>query len=171
MSNYFLILFYSTSLTFFLIAYFLYSRYKNNSTAKAVEKFDAIIYKYKPYFQKDIKIDFMTDNLGKYIIYPYGKANIYVFENCIVLIRSHHFIFKIYHPPLVLTIKNLQPENDFQIYENHITESIKLNKVFRNRIDILLRDKRYNHYFYKICLKELNEETMEKINTLINQNC
>ena len=68
MSNYFLILFYSTSLTFFLIAYFLYSRYKNNSTAKAVEKFDAIIYKYKPYFQKDIKIDFMTDNLGKYII-------------------------------------------------------------------------------------------------------
>ena len=170
MSLSFLILFYSTSLAFFLIAYFLYSRYKNKSTAKTIEKFDELILRYNPYFQKDIKIDFMTDNLGKYIIYPYGKANIYLFEKSIVLIRSHHFIFKIYHPPLILAINNLEPEIDLRIYENHITESIKINKVFRNRIDILLRDKRYNRYIYKICLKELNEETLEKINALINQN-
>ena len=113
----------------------------------------------------------MTDNLGKYIIYPYGKADIYFFEKSIVLIRSHRFIFKIYHPPLIVALNNKEPEIDLQIYGNHITESIKLNKVFKDRLDILLRDKLHNRYFYKICLKELNEETLEKINTLINQNC
>lgn len=147
--------------------YIFYTIY-NKRTQAVIDTFIGQASELKPTVFQNIKLRYTETSGLKTYIYPNNRCDLYLFDNCIAIVRRQDFIFKLLFPPILLTYDVATTKNIFNYLGTYKPDRITINQIVKGEIDIKLTDPTYKHYKTDITLKGLTIEQTTQLEKIKN---
>ncbi|WP_304066110.1 hypothetical protein [Pedobacter glucosidilyticus] len=157
--------------TFILVVFFglyIFLTFYNKRTRTATEKFIKQAKDLSPTVFQSIKLRYWTTSGLRKQIYPDNLCDLYLFENCLAIVRRQDFIFKVFFAPIILTSDILATKNMFDNLDTYKLDRITFKKIVKGEVDIKLTDSIYKHYTIDITLKGLTSEQTNQLEKIKN---
>ena len=162
MPHYFSTLFYIGFPFIVFCGLYLYKVNFNKQSAAINESFLAQTKALQPIIFENIKLSYFETRGFKIRYYPKNVADLYLFDNALVIMRRQNFIFKVTYPPLILTADVKSKKNALN---NHAYKpySIIFKQVLKGEVEIKIRKSEYKRCTIDITFKGLNNDQLIKL--------
>lgn len=135
-----------------------------NKSAKATtDKFIAHAAKLNPVVFQDVEIRYHTVNGLKAGAYPNNRCDLYLFGNCLAIVRRQDFVFKVFFSPILITPDVAATRYMFNYLVVYKPDSITFKQIMKGEVDIKLTDLMYAHYKMEMTLKGLTGEQIAQL--------
>lgn len=115
---------------------------------------------------KDVKLSYIIDTGGKYLVSPFNRAEIHLFDDFLLVFRQQDLLFLLYYKPLVLC-KQLDPtKKALAAFEQQAVEEVKVERFIKGEIEITWADKSYKRWRTTVTLKNLSQEQVKLLSVL-----
>lgn len=151
-----------------LAGLFLYLTFYNRRTGKVVDKFIKHSMDLKPTIFRNIKLRYWTTNGHLMRISPNNYCDLYLFDNLLAIVRRQDFIFKVLHPPVLLTPDTTETKKTFNYLPTYKPNSINFKQILKGEADIKLVDPDYKHFTTNMTLKGLTTEQSNQLEIIKN---
>jgi len=155
--------FFATGIFIVLVGLFIYLSFYNRRTKTITDRFIEQANKLKPTVFKNIKLRFWRTSGLKTYVYPNNCCDLYLFDNCLAIVRRQNFIFKVFFNPILLTSNTTTTKNIFNYLDTYHPNKIIFKQIIKGELDIKLTDLLYNHYKIGITLKGLTNEQIDQL--------
>jgi hypothetical protein len=115
---------------------------------------------------KNIKLRYWTTNgiHGLNIqVYPNNRCDLYLFDNCLAIVRKQDFIFKVFFAPILLTSDIAATKKMFDYLDTYKPIRVTFNQFVKGQVEIKLSDPIYKNYKIDIILKGLSNEQINHL--------
>jgi hypothetical protein len=164
-----IVLFFTIIIVIVLVGLYIFYTIYNKRTQAVIDTFIGQASELKPTVFQNIKLRYTETSGLKTYIYPNNRCDLYLFDNCIAIVRRQDFIFKLLFPPILLTSDIAETKNIFTYLDTYKPEHFTCKQIVKGEVEIILNDPSYKYYKIAITLKEL---TIEQTTHLENsKNC
>ncbi len=154
--------FFAIFIFIFLVWLYIFLIFYNKWTTSITNKFIEQANELNPTIFQNIKIRYWTSRELKIIVYPNNHCDIYLFDNCLAIVRRQNFIFKVLFAPILLTSDILTTKIVFGSLDTYKPDRITFKQIVKGEIDIKLTGLVDKQYKIDITFKGLtNEQTNE----------
>jgi hypothetical protein len=160
------LIFFVISIFILLAGLYIFLTFYNKQTRTTTDKFTEHAKTLNPTVFQNIKIRYWTTNGQKTYVYPNNRCDLYLFDNCLAIVRRQDLIFKVFFTPILITSDIATTKNMFNYLDVYKPDSITFKQIIKGEVDIKLTDLIYKHFKIDITFKGLtNEQTaqLEKI--------
>jgi len=155
--------FISTFIFIILMGLYIYLAFYNKRTLTVTAKFIRQANELNPTIFKSIKLCYSTTSGLRTQISPNNYCDIYLFDNCLAIIRRQEFIFKVFFTPVLLTSDIATTKNKFDYLDTFKPDSITIKKIVKGEVDIKLANPIHKHYTIDMTLKGLTDEQINQL--------
>ncbi len=148
------------------LAGYIFVLFYNKRTKLLIERFMEMTQTNKPIVLKNIKLRYWTTTHLKTNISPNNYCDLYLFENCISIVRREKFIYQIKFAPIVLSNNLDAIKGTFEFLDCYKPAGIHFYEKLKGKIDIKLLDSRYKFRRIDITLKGLSDEQISTLHSL-----
>jgi hypothetical protein len=163
-----IVLFFTIIIVIVLVGLYIFYTIYNKRTQAVIDTFIGQASELKPTVFQNIKLRYTETSGLKTYIYPNNRCDLYLFDNCIAIVRRQDFIFKLLFPPILLTYDVATTKNIFNYLGTYKPDRITINQIVKGEIDIKLTDPTYKHYKTDITLKGLTIEQTTQLEKIKN---
>jgi hypothetical protein len=163
-----LLIFFAISIFIVLVGVYIFLIFYNRRSQTATDTFIQQASEFNPIVFKNIKLRYWTTNGSKTRIGPNNRCDLYLFDNCLAIVRSQHFIFKTFFAPVLLTSDIGITKNRFDNLKTYKPDRVIFKKIVKGQVDITLTDPVYKHYTIDITLKGLTNEQIHQLEKIKN---
>lgn len=160
--------FYGIFIVIVLTAIFVFLIFYNKRTKTILHKFTLQAKSLRPTIFENIRIRYWEHNGGRIWIFPNNRCDLYLFENCLAIVRRQNFIFKAFFPPLLITHDIVQTMDRFIYLNIYKPEKVIFKRNLNGEVDINLTDPTYKHFKIDITLKGLTQEQTDRLEIIKN---
>jgi hypothetical protein len=165
-----ILMFFGFFIAFVLIAIFVFVFFYNKRAKAILDKFTLQSYSLNPIIFEDIKLRYWTHNGGQMTVYPNNRCDLFLFENCLAIVRRQDFIYKVFFPPFLLTSDIAITKDAFNYLDIYKPEKVLFKQMIKGEVDIKLVDPIYKHYKIDITLKGLTYEQISQLDKIKSWN-
>lgn len=151
-----------------LVGLYIYLTFYNKRTRIAIDKFIAQASELRPTVIQNIKLRYWTTSGLRTQISPNNHCDLYLFDNCLAIVRRQDFIFNVFFAPVLLTSDIATTKSIFQYLDTYKPDRITIKQIVKGEIDIKLTDPTYKHYTTNITLKGLTSEQTTQLGKIKN---
>jgi hypothetical protein len=155
--------FIATFFFIFLVGLYIFFIFYNKQTKAIINKFIEQANELKPTVFQNINTRYWTTSGLKTSVYPNNHCDLYLFDNCLAIVRKQKFIFKVLFAPILLTSDIATIETMFDSINTYKPDRITFKQTVKGEIDIKLTDLIYKHYKIDMTFKELTNEQMNEL--------
>ena len=94
---------------------------------------------------------------------PNNFCDLYLFDNCLGIVRRQNFIFKIFFAPVLITPDIDQTKIIFDYLKAHKPRQIIFNRIIKGQIDIKAIDQTHKNTRLDITFKGLTEAQLNQL--------
>ena len=145
---------------------YIYLIFYNKRTIAITNKFIEQANEFNPTVFQNINIRYWTIIGLKINVYPNSYCDIYLFDNCLAIVRRQNFIFNVFFAPILLTSDIAITKTIFNFLDTYKPDRIIFKQIVKGEIDIKLTDLVYKDNKIEMTLKGLTNEqasVLEKI--------
>jgi len=160
--------FFGVSIAFFLVTLFIYVTFYNRKTSAATDRFILQANELKPLVFENIKLRYWISRGLKIQTSPNNHCDLYLFDNCLAIVRRQNFVFKVIFAPVLITSDIEKAKNLFFDYDIYKPKRVHFNQLVKGEIDINITDPIHQYCRIDITFKGLTDEQLtqlEKIKT------
>ncbi len=150
----------------FMIVLILFVIFYNMRTKTILDRFIFQAESLNPIIFENIELRYWTNNGGRMEINPFNRCNLFLFENCLAIVRRQEFIGKVLFPPILLTSDITLTKDIFNYLKIYKPEHILSKKIINGEVDIILSDPIYKHYKIDITLMGLSEHQIDQLDKI-----
>ncbi len=160
--------FFATVIFIVLLGLFIYLTFYNRRTKTTTYRFIEQANKLKPIVFQNIKIRYWTTSGLKTYVYPNNICDLYLFDNCLALIRKQNFIFKVLFRPILLTSDTTTTKKLFDYLDTYKPDNIIFKQIVKGEVDIKLTDLEYKHFKIDMTIKGLTNAQLGQLEKIKN---
>jgi len=160
--------FFATVIFIVLVGLFIYLTFYNRRTKTTTDRFIEQANKLKPTVFQNIKIRYWTTSGLKTYVYPNNFCDLYLFDNCLAIIRRQDFIFKVFFNPILLTSDTTTTKILFNYLDTYKPDNIIFKQPVKGEVDIKLTDLEHNHFKIDMTFKGLTNEQLGQLEKIKN---
>ena len=160
--------FFATFIFIVLVVLYLFLTFYNKRTRTATDKFIRQASELAPTVFKNIKLRYWTTTGPRTQISPNNHCDLYLFDNCLAIIRRQDFIFKVFFAPVLLTSDLATTKSNFNYLDCYKPDHIHFNQLMKGQVDIKLKDPISRHWKIDITFKELTSEQTNQLDKIKN---
>jgi len=160
----------SNILTFFgffiaiaLVLIFVFVIFHNEYSKIAINKFIVQVNVLNPIVIKNVKLRYWITNGFRTIISPCNSCDLFLFENCLCIVRRQNFIIKVLFAPVLIASDFGVNRTIFNFIDMYKPDSITFKTIIKGEIDIRLKDPSYKYRRIDITLKQLTNEQVYQL--------
>src|SRR5688572_25931381 len=153
-----LLTFFAISIVIILVGLYIFLIFYNRRSRAATDKFITQASELGPTVFQNIKIRYWTTSGLKTRISPNNRCDLYLFDNCLAIIRRQNFIFKTFFAPVLLTSDISMAKNIFNNLDTYKPDRVFFKQIVKGELDIKWTDPIYKHYTTEITFKGLTNE-------------
>ena len=151
-----------------LLTLYIFLIFYNKKTLAATEKFISQAGALMPTVFQNVKLRYWTTNGPRTMISPNNHCDLYLFDNCLAIIRRQDFIFKVFFAPVLLTSDLATTKSNFNYLDCYKPDYIHFNQLIKGQVDIKLKDPVSRHWKIDITFKELTSEQTNQLDKIKN---
>jgi len=160
--------FFATFVFIVLVGLYIFLTFCNKRTRTATDRFIRQANELSPTVFKNIKLRFWTISGLRTQISPNNYCDLYLFDNCLAIVRRQDFIFKIFFAPVLLISEIATTKIVFDCIDTYKPDRITFKQIVKGEVDIKLTDRIYKNYTIDITLKELTNEQINQLEKIKN---
>lgn len=160
--------FFATFIFIALMGLYIYFTFYNRRTTTTTNKFLEHVNKLKPTVIQNIKMRYWTTSGLKTYVYPNNFCDLYLFDDCLAIIRRQNFIFKVFFNPILLTSDTMTTKKSFNYLDTYKPDNITFKQIVKGELDIKLTVLRYNHFKIEMTIKGLTNEQLRQLEKIKN---
>jgi hypothetical protein len=163
-----IVLFFTIFIVIVLVGFYILFTFYNKRIRIVIDKFILEVSESKPIVFQNIKLRFWTTYGLKTEISLNNRCDLYLFDNCLAIVRRQDFIFKLLFAPILLTSDVAETENIFNYLDTYYPKQITFTQIVKGEVEINLTDPTHKHYQIAITLKELTIEQITQLEKIKN---
>ncbi len=161
-----ILIFFAISIFIILVGLYIFLTFYNKRSWAATDKFIRQASELGPTVFQNIKLRYWTTSGLKTRGLPNGRCDLYLFDNCLAIVRSQTFIFKIIYAPVLLTSDIAITKNRFNNLKTYKPDLVIFKQFVKGEIEIKLTDPIYRHYTIDIVFKGLTNEQIHQLDKI-----
>ena len=163
-----ILIFFFSCIMFFLVAIFIFLIYFNRKTKITIDKFLSQAAGLNPKTIKNIRSRYWITSGYRTMASPNNFCDLYVFDNCLGIVRRQNFIFKVFFAPVLITPDIEQTKIIFGYLKAHKPRQIIFNRIIKGQIDIKAIDQTHKYTRIDITFKGLTEAQLDELAKIKN---
>lgn len=163
-----LLTFFAISIFIIWVGLYIFLTFYNRRSRTATNKFITQTSELGPTVFQNIKLRYWTTSGLKTRIWPNNRCDLYLFDNCLAIVRRQNFVFKILFAPFLLTSDIATTKNRFNNLKTYKPDRVIFKQIVKGELDITLTDPIYRHYTIDITLKGLTNEQIHQLEKIKN---
>ena len=160
--------FFATFIFIVLVALYIFLTFYNKRTRTATDRFIKQSNELRPIVFKNIKLRYWTTSGLRTATYPNNHCDLYLFDNCLAIVRRQDFILKVFFAPVLLTSDIATIMNTFNYLDVYKPDQITFKQIVKGEVDIKLTDLKHKHYKIDITFKGLSSEQTNQLEKIKN---
>jgi len=161
-----ILIFFCSFITFLLVTIFIFLIYFNRKTKILIAKFLSQAAGLNPQPIKNIRLRYWITMRQKTAASPNNFCDLYLFDNCLAIVRRQNFIFKVFFAPVLITPDIEQTKIIFDYLKAHKPRQIIFNRIRKGQIDIRAIDQTHKNTRLDITFKGLTEAQLDQLNKI-----
>jgi hypothetical protein len=158
-----LLIFFAISIFTILVGFYIFLIFYNRRSRAATDKFILQANKFNPTVFHNIQVRYWTTSGSWTRIWPNSRCDLYLFDNCLSIVRSQNFIFKMFFAPVLLTSDIAITKKTFNNLKTYKPDHVIFKQIVKGELDIKLTDPIYKHYTIIITFKGLTNEQIHQL--------
>jgi hypothetical protein len=163
-----ILIFFASSILVFLLALYIYLVFYNRRTMELRDKFLKQAGKFNPTIIKNIKLRYWITIGLRTQTSPNNHCDLYLFDNCLAIVRRQDFIFKVLFAPVFLAADVLVTKSNFNFADIYKPDHVTFKQILKDEVDIKLTDPKYKHCTIEITFKGLTKEQINELERIKN---
>ena len=163
-----LLIFFASFILIGLAAVCIFLIFFNKRGLATTDKFISQVSELTPVTFYDVNLRYWRTNGSRTMISPNNRCDLYLFDNCLAIVRRQNFIFKVIFAPVLITPDPSAMENDFNYLDCYKPGYIHFNQFMKGQVDIKVRDQTYRHSKIDITFKGLTSEQIKQLDRIKN---
>ena len=160
--------FFAISIFIILVGLYIFLTFYNKRSRAATDKFITQASELGPAVFQNIKLRYWTTSGLKTRISPNNRCDLYLFDNCLAIVRRQNFIFNMFFAPVLLTSDIAITKNKFNNLNAYKQDCVIFKQIVKGEVDIKLTDPIYKHYTIDITFKGLTNEQINQLEKIKN---
>jgi Ca2+/Na+ antiporter len=160
--------FFASFILIVLVALYIFLIFYNKRTRVTTDKFIKQASDLSPTVLKDIKLHYWISSGQRMQISPNNHCDLYLFNDCLAIIRRQDFIFKVLFAPVLFTSDLLSTKSNFNYLDCYKPDRINFNQFIKGQVDIKVQDPIYRHWKIDITFRELTSEQTKDLEKIKN---
>lgn len=163
-----ILIFFGAFIFIVLVTLFIFVTFYNRKTRVAIDKFIFQANELKPILFENIKLRYWSTSGQRTQVSPNNHCELYLFDNCLAMVRRQNFVFKVFFAPVIITSDIAKAKGIFNYLDIYKPKRVHFNQILKGEIDINITDPIHQHRRVDITFKELSGEQLtqlEKIKT------
>jgi hypothetical protein len=167
-----LLIFFAVSIFTILVGLYIFLIFYNKRSRVATDKFILQASEFDPTVYHNIQLRYWTTNGSWTRIWPNSRCDLYLFDNCLAIVRSQNFIFKMFFAPVLLTSDIVITKKRFNNLKTYKPDCVIfkqiIKQIIKGALDITLTDPVYKQYTIEIMIKGLTNEQIHQLEKIKN---
>jgi hypothetical protein len=138
----------------------------NRKNQRAVQNFLDLAAPSEPLIIPSIPIRYVTTNGDKGQVSIDNSCDLYLFSNCLAIVRKQNFVFPFQFSPIILTADVAKTRETFADVACYKPTKVKANGAFKGRVNIIIQHPAFKRWKIDITLKSLTDEQVNSIVSL-----
>lgn len=158
-------------IVFYLIVYvcvYTFLIFYNKKNSALTKRFLSQVKLYDPKVIPNVKLRYWITRRLRTWTSPGTYGDLYLFDNCLVIVRRRNFIFKIFHPPVLFTPDMDHAKKNFPYLKAYQPGYIHFNQLHKSEIEIKVKDPDSGTWMIDITLKGLSADEVNQVSEIKN---
>jgi hypothetical protein len=152
----------------FLIGLYTFLIFYNKRSRSTIDRFIGQASGLSPTVIQNIPLRYSINNGPRTQLSPNNRCDLYLFDNCLAIVRTQNFVFKVFFAPVLITGDMATTPKIFCYLDSYMPSRILFKQIVKGEIDIKLTDPKYKHYIIDITFKGLTNEQTKQLETIKN---
>jgi hypothetical protein len=163
-----LLIFFAVSIFTILVGSYIFLIFYNRRSRAATDTFILKASKFDLTVFHNIPLRSWTTNGSWTRIWPNSRCDLYLFDNCLAIVRRQNFIFRTFFAPVLITSDIGITKKRFNNLKTYKPDRIIFKQIIKGALDITLTDAVYKHYTIEIMIKGLTNEQIHQLEKIKN---
>lgn len=158
-----MLIFFGVFLFIVLVMLFIFLNFYNRKTKIAIDNFILQAGELKLEIFENIKLRYWITSGQRTQISINNLCDLYLFDNCLAIVRRQNFVFKVFFAPVIITSDISNSKSVFNNIDIYKPNRVHFNQIVKGEIDIKIKDHNYEHRSIEITFKGLTGEQLTKL--------
>ncbi len=138
----------------------------NRKTRLAIDKFIKEAVELNPVVFYNIKLRYWTSSGQRIQVSPYNRCDLYLFNDCLAILRRQNFLFKINFAPVLITNDIEKTKAMFNYLDTYQPTLVQFNQIVKGDVEIKITHPVYHHKKNDITLKGLTGGQLKQLESI-----
>lgn len=159
---------FGTYLLLLVSGMFVYLAFRNKKVTSHTERFISQVQALDSIVIENVRLRYWRKRGLKYFIDPTNRCDLYLFHNCLAVVRKKNNILKVCFAPILITSDIQSATTDFPYLYIYQPTLIRFKKIVEGEIDFIAKGTMYNSYAIDFSLKGLTKEQTAQLEKIKN---